>query len=211
MCYSPITIVNPTKYVSLRYRDRFLLRVPCGKCAQCQEEKKREYYLRAYYHAQSYLKDNGFVYFDTLTYAPAHLPKISQFFPTKYDYSCFNSQDVRLFISRLRQRCKRLFKSNFNYFLSSEYGTSESHTHRPHYHILFFVQGKISPLDFSSLVADTWQKGRTDGRPYKSDYYVMNNVLNGDSAKTIRVLKYVTKYISKSCLFTKDITGQYQT
>ncbi len=204
-CFHPITIVNPTKYVSLKYRDRFTLRVPCGQCAYCQEAKKREYYLRSYYHAQQCLSAGGFVLFDTLTYAPVYLPKISDYFPTKYNYPCFDSMHIRKFIAKLRQRCKRGYKSNFDFMLSSEYGSSEFHQHRPHYHILFFVTGKIDPLTFSSLVADCWFYGRTDGKPYKSDYYVINNVLNGDSAKKIRVLKYVTKYISKSCLFTKEI------
>lgn len=205
MCYNPITIVNPTKYVSMKYRDRFLLRVPCGQCAQCQEQKKREYYFRAFYHAQQYLGNQGFVYFDTLTYAPKYLPKVSNYFPTKFDYPCFDGSHIRKFVAKLRQRCKRKYKSNFEFFLSSEYGSSEYHTHRPHYHILFFVKGPIDPLVFSSLVGDCWFYGRTDGKPYKSDFYVLNNVLNGDSAKSIRILKYVTKYISKSCLFSKEI------
>lgn len=204
-CFHPITIVNPTKYVSLKYRDRFTLRVPCGQCAYCQEAKKREYYLRAYYHAEETLLNKGFVLFDSLTYSDTYLPHINQYFPTKYNFSCFDATHIRLFIAKLRQRCKRRYNSNFEYLLSSEYGTSEFHTHRPHYHVLFFVSGEITPLQFSCLVGDTWQYGRTDGKPYKSDYYVLSNVLNNDSAKKIRVLKYVTKYISKSCLFSKQI------
>lgn len=207
MCYHPITIVNPTKYVSLKYRDRYTLRVPCGQCAACQESKKREYYLRSYYHAQEFLSNGGFILFDTLTYSDKYLPHINQFVKTKYNFSCFNGSHIRKFIALLRQWCKRLYNSNFDYMLSSEYGTSECprHTHRPHYHILFFVKGSITPLQLSSMIARAWFYGRTDGKPYKSDYYVLNNVLNCDPAKTIRVLKYVTKYISKSCLFTKQI------
>lgn len=207
LCYHPITIVNPTKYVSLKYRDRFLLRVPCGQCAACQENKRREYYLRSFYHAQDCLSrsdGNAFVLFDTLTYAPKFLPHICDFCNTKYNYPCFDSSHVRKFVVNLRQRCKRWYNSNFDFFLSSEYGTSEFHSHRPHYHVLFFVNGNITPLQFSRLVADTWLYGRTDGIPYKSDYYVMSNVLD-QSAKKIRILKYVTKYISKSCQFTKEI------
>lgn len=205
MCYHPITIVNPTKYVSLKYRDRYTLRVPCGQCAACQESKKREYYLRSYYHAQHYLANGGFVLFDTLTYSDKYLPHINQFVNTKYNFSCFDGSHIRKFVAILRQWCKRKYNSNFEYMLSSEYGTSEQHTHRPHYHVLFFVQGSVTPLQFSRMVADAWFYGRTDGKPYKSDYYVLNNVLAGDSARNIRILKYVTKYISKSCLFTKQI------
>ncbi|MBO7734943.1 MAG: hypothetical protein J6S67_20445 [Methanobrevibacter sp.] len=117
-------------------------------------------------------------------------------------------------MKRLRQRCLRKYNSNFTYFLTSEYGTSEYYnyrghmrkaTHRPHYHVLFFVVGNVKPLEFSKLVAETWSFGITDGKPYKSDLYVLDNVLNGDLAKSIRILKYISKYISKTSVFQKEI------
>lgn len=206
MCYHPITILNPTKYVSLSYRDRFLLRVPCGKCAQCQEQKSQEYYFRAFYHAREALK-NGFVLFDTLTYSDASLPRLRDFFPFNIpNYPCFSSRHIRLFVSALRQRLKRNYNSNFDFMLSSEYGTSPYHTHRPHYHVLFFVSGSITPQEMSQEISDCWSYGRTDGMPYKSEAYVLNNTLEPcNLAQNIRILKYVTKYISKSCLFTLEI------
>lgn len=214
MCYHPITIVNPTKYVSLKYRDRFLLQVPCGKCAQCQQRKVNEYYYRAYHQCIDSLSHGGFVLFDTLSYNDKYLPHITDFVQTKYDFSCFNSKHVRDFMKKLRQRCLRKFKSNFTYFLTSEYGTSDYYnyhgrirkaTHRPHYHVLFFVNGNIKPLEFSALVADCWSYGMTDGLPYKGECYVRGNVLNVDLAKSIKVLKYVSKYISKTSSFQKEI------
>lgn len=212
MCYNPITIVNPTKYVSLKYRDRFLLQVPCGHCAQCQKNKSNEWYFRSYYQMLDTFQQNGFVLFDTLTYAPKYLPMMSDYMHVENDFPCFNSAHLRNFVARLRQRCKRKYNSNFTYFISSEYGTSERHSHRPHYHALFFVTGDISPLQFSALVAELWYYGRTDGIPYKSNNYVLNNTFTRDNfSSSLRTCKYVSKYVQKSCTFQKEIDKRINT
>ena len=206
MCYNPINIINPTKYISLKYRDSYVLQVPCGHCAECLQQKSNEWSYRLYHHALQTFKD-GFVLFDTLTYDNAHLPHISDYLNVdkSVDFPCFSSRDIRLFIADLRQRCKRKFKSNFAYFITSEYGTSERHLHRPHYHALFFVRGKITPLQMSALIATTWHRGRTDGIPYQPANHVLNNSFTSLSAGAIRSLKYVCKYIQKSCSFQKQI------
>lgn len=209
MCYSPVDIVNPSKYVSLRYRDRYVMQVPCGKCAACAAAKSNEWTYRLYHHSLDTF-NGGFVLFDTLTYDNAHLPHISDYFKvdSAVDFPCFSSRDLRLFVADLRQRCKRKFKSNFSYFIASEYGTSERHLHRPHYHALFFVKGLINPLEFSRLVADTWKRGRTDGLPWRSPTHVLDNVFDSMTAGAIRSLKYVCKYIQKSCQFQKQIDAR---
>lgn len=209
MCYHPIKIINPSKYVSLKYRDRFVIEVPCGHCAQCLQSKSDEWSYRLYHHAQSTMK-TGFVLFDTLTYDNAHLPHISDYIPVskEVDFPCFSAKDLRLFVADLRQRCKRQFKSNFSYFIASEYGTSENHLHRPHYHALFFVNGEISPLEFSALVATTWQRGRTDGLPFQNGKHVMDNVFREMSDHALRSLKYICKYIQKDCKFQKTIDSR---
>lgn len=209
MCYSPINIINPSKYVSLRYRDRYVMQVPCGKCAACRSVKSDEWTYRLYHHALDTFQ-NGFVIFDTLTYNNKSLPHISDYIdvPSKVDFPCFSSRDLRLFVSDLRQRCKRKYKSNFSYFIASEYGTSEHHLHRPHYHGLFFVNGSIKPLEFSRLVADAWHRGRTDGLPYRSANHVLENTFDSMSAGAIRSLKYVCKYIQKDCTFQKNIDAR---
>lgn len=206
MCYSPIDVINPSKYVSLKYRDRYVMQVPCGKCAQCLTAKSNEWSYRLFHHALDTFKE-GFVLFDTLTYDNAHLPHISDYIKVSsdVDFPCFSSRDLRLFVADLRQRCKRQYRSNFSYFIASEYGTDNKHLHRPHYHVLFFVKGCISPLDFSLLVAKTWARGRTDGLPYKPSTHVLENTFRDMSAGALRSLKYVCKYIQKSSLFQKTI------
>lgn len=207
MCYHPIDIINPSKYISLSFRDRYVIQVPCGKCAACVTAKSSEWSFRLYYHALDTFRSNGFVLFDTLTYDNKHLPHISDYYSVSsdVDFPCFSSRDLRLFVADLRQRCKRKYNSNFSYFIASEYGTSERHLHRPHYHVLFFVTGKINPLDFSRLVSATWNRGRTDGVPFQSATHVLDNSFTELSAHAIRSLKYVSKYIQKSSKFQKEI------
>ena len=209
MCYSPINIINPSKYVSLRYRDRYVMQVPCGKCAACRTAKSNEWTYRLYQHALDTFH-NGFVLFDTLTYNKESLPHISDYVDISpaVDFPCFSSYDLRLFVADLRQRCKRQYKSNFSYFIASEYGTSENHLHRPHYHALFFVNGSIKPLEFSRLVAAAWHRGRTDGIPFRSPNHVLDNVFDSMSAGALRSLKYVCKYIQKDCTFQKNIDAR---
>lgn len=210
MCYNPIDIINPSKYVNIRYKDRYVIQVPCGKCAACRQSNSNEWTYRLYHHALDTFKNDGFVLFDTLTYDNEHLPHISDYFNVdkSVDYPCFSSADLRKFIANLRQRCKRKFASNFSYFIASEYGTSERHLHRPHYHALFFVVGSISPLDFSTLVADTWSRGRTDGFPFQSAAHVADNTFRDMSVGTLRSLKYVCKYIQKNSYFEKNINAR---
>lgn len=209
MCLNPITIVNPTKYVSLRYKDRYLLQVPCGKCAQCQTKKSDEWRFRLYQEAKFSIENGSFVMLETLTYSDDYLPHISDFFAVtkELDKPCFNSHHLRLFVARLRQHLKRYYNcSNFKYFIASEYGTDNRYSHRPHYHALFFVSGNISPLEFSRQVSKDWLYGRTDGYPWKSAEYVLShNTFNKLDAGTLRGLQYVTKYIQKSSEYQKQI------
>lgn len=212
MCLSPIDIINPTKYVSLKYPDQYLLQVPCGQCAECQTNIGNQWHFRTWYECEDCLKQGGFVYFDTLTYAPKYLPMLSDTvnIPKCLDMSCFSSRDIRLFVVHLRQLLNREYKGvEFRYFISSEFG-SENYTHRPHYHCLFFVFGDIDPLDFSRLISRVWFRGRTDGIDYKSRPYVLGkNVLRGVNAleTKLRVCSYVTKYVQKSCLYSSEVAS----
>lgn len=207
MCYHPITIINPCKYVSLRHRERYLLQVPCGHCAQCATNKSNEWYFRSYHHTLDCLNNGGYVLFDTLTYRNEDLPHLSDFVcvPTGCDYPCFNSRHLQLFNKRLRKKLSK-YQSVYSFFVTSEYGTSEHHTHRPHYHILLYCDGRVDPLVLSKMISDCWLYGRTDGIPYKSAYHVRYNTFHSDQfAESLRTCRYVSKYIQKSCKFEKEI------
>lgn len=203
MCLQPVDILNPHKYISLRYRDRYILQVPCGKCAECQSSLSNQWQYRTYYEFSDCLACGGFVLFDTLTYSDEHLPTISKLLPTSLDFACFSSRDLQLFLKRLRR--KNVYRSSVRYFICSEYG--ELH-HRPHYHVLFFVKSSsIDPIVFSRDVAKSWSKGRTDGIPFKSANYVLshNVIRNNAMSNILRTVNYVTKYVQKSSLFQREL------
>lgn len=201
MCLSPIKIPNPTKYIDLHQRTQLLLHVPCGHCAECQANMSRQWQFRTLAEFDDCLDNQGFVYFDTLTYRNDSLPRISDYFSVDDNFSCFDSRHIRLFLERLRTNLRRSgYDVTFKQFISSEYG---ERTHRPHYHTLFFVQGDISPCDFSRQVADAWQLGRTDGIPWRSSRYVCehNTIMAKSCGNWLKAANYVTKYVQKSSAY----------
>ena len=217
MCLNPLQIRNPAKVINPNGGQLLNMLVPCGVCAQCLQAKRNEWYVRTHYEIQRTLSQGGYVYFDTLTYSDEHLPKLSHFCDIdKYgikDFSCFNHEHFKLFLKRLRRRIEYHYNVNrdsFRYFLTTEYGEDERFTHRPHYHILFFVYADIPPSAFSELVAHCWQYGRTDGYPYKPyDCYVKKHVygkgINQDFTAVTSVALYVSKYITKNSNFCKKL------
>lgn len=221
MCLAPIKLYNPKKRVSLQGGHLFEIEVPCGECAECQENKKNEWYFRTYYEAQSTFDTNGYVYFDTLTYRDADLPHINDYLSDNLklsnllNVSCFSTEDYRLFFVRLRRRLEYdgyQVAGNLKYFLTSEYGDDDRYTHRPHYHVLFFVKLDIDPLKFSHYVNEAWQKGRTDGIDYKPGTYVLNHVFgpkyNCDKVHLQIVCNYVAKYVTKDSEFSATVESR---
>ena len=210
MCYKPITIINPSKYVDISRNDRFLLQVPCGQCVECQKSKSQEWNYRTYYEfVRTFEEYNGYCYFDTLTYDDGHLPRMNEVLPELPAYPCFRSSDITKFLKRVRRSITRKFgvaENALAYFICSEYGSLRG---RPHYHLLFFVRCDIPPFELSKLVSQCWQFGRTDGIPYRSAFYVeRHNVLkNKKLGDILACTQYVTKYVEKDCKL-QDVINQ---
>lgn len=210
MCYKPITMVTPSKQISLYGGQQIKLQFGCGKCCQCLQKKQLEYHYRTYYECQDAFLNGGYVMAVTLTYRPKDVPRLSNIVDTvKYglrDCMLFDYSHYQKFLKVLRMRLKRLGYKNVvvRYFLTSEYGTDPKGTHRPHYHILFYVSSKdLHPYKLSKLISDCWPYGRTDGVPYKPMSYVRNYTFGyyGDAnkrkAELLRVCNYVSKYVTK--------------
>lgn len=150
--------------------------------------------------------------FDCLTYRPKDVPKVSHYIPVprKLDYMCFDHHQIRKFMVLLRKRLERKgfnVKENLRFFLSTEYGTDEHRSHRPHVHILFYVYKNCVPYDVLSCeIAACWPYGLTDGIPYKGRWYVQDRcVIKSGLASSVRVCKYVSKYVQKDSTFQKEI------
>ena len=213
MCLKPIKLRNPTKHISLEGGQPLVIEVPCGNCAECKKQKRLEYRFRSLYQSKDCVNNGGFVLFDTLTYSDDHVPHISDYVDIKKfgisDFTCFNNVHWRNFLKNLRRQLDYHYKCvKFKYFLTSEYGTDDRYTHRPHYHLLFFVDGNsCTPLDFSRLVSKCWYYGRTDGVPYKSNKYVLEHCVTQD-VNVMKICNYVAKYVTKDSTFQKVVNAR---
>lgn len=130
--------------------------------------------------------------------------------------ACFNKKDVRNFFIKLRASLERAgyYKTisvpqyeidgsvtyiekhyvPIKHFLTSEYG---GQFHRPHHHILLFVDLDISPEVLESFVEKCWSHGmidktKKDGSPKQAK----DKVINGNGA-----IAYVAKYVIKDDSF----------
>ena len=180
MCLNPIQIFNRSEKISFRGQS-LIYTVPCGKCSECRKQKSSEYSLRSYIEYKDTLSKGGFVYFDTLTYNDKYLPK-------DYGISHFRRADIILFLKELRVYLTRAgfkVKDKIKYFITSEYGGL---THRPHYHVLFFIT--VSNLDVKTLwkyINKAWKFGFID-----RESTAPSRVVNSQAA-----LNYVSKYVQK--------------
>lgn len=203
-----------SKFISPYHQQKLLTSFKCGKCPECLEQTRREWYARTLYEHMDTVNSGGYTLFDCLTYAPEHLPRVSDFFPSAagmwYDKPCFNHSHLTNFMKRLRvslERAGYASKDNLRFYAATEYG--EHNTKRSHIHICLFVRNNfIEPLELSKFVSDNWSFGRTDGVPYKSSYYVENhNVVRGNKGSSSRVCKYVAKYVTKSIDYQSRLNG----
>lgn len=218
MCLNPRKIINPKRKFSQVGGHQLYMYVPCGKCAECQQQKVNEYLLRSYYESLNCFNNGGFVLFDTLTYSNQNVRYLSDFFdiPKKYDFMCFSYMDFRHFMVRLRERLTSEgfdIKDKLKYFVAAEYGTSEGHSHRPHLHPVFYVYFNIDPFYFSRLISECWSYGRTDGVPFQTRMYVLTKRLfsqkiNPDIIHLQTITSYVTKYICKDSAYQKTLDSR---
>lgn len=203
-CFRPITINNPS-LVKNNVFNRSRLEVPCGHCENCKDVKRMSWYVRLYYEWQFCEDKGGFSLYETLTYNNAHLPFIFDYFDGEKivkQYSCFSVRDVQLYLKKVRKRLKKIFGRviDFRYFLSMEYGGT---THRPHYHILFFVADRsVSPFIFKKVVEDTWAcdyKYLSNGcRDYDIGFgFVKAGKINNGFVSNTGALSYAAKYVAK--------------
>lgn len=217
MCINPLKLPTNSTVISSVFAQKLYNYVPCGDCAECQQSKSREWLFRAHWQFEEVKACNGFALFDTLTYSNEFLPHLSQFLGvSEVDYPCFSLPDIQEFLNRLRILFRRTYHIEgelpLKYFLTSEYGTDERCTHRPHYHIILYcLDSSVNPLDISYMVSKCWLYGRTDGAKYNGKRYVLDkrviraHTKDGDSA---HLHEYVAKYVEKDSEFSKVVRGR---
>lgn len=198
MCTSPIKIKNHSVY-NVGYNQPSFYDVPCGKCLECRNLGMSEWQTRLSYEIDSLYKRKGVAIFLTFTYNDDNLPYIQL---GDVMQSCFDRKSVLKFLNQLKVRIYRLYgKRSYKYFFTSEYG---SHTKRPHYHALFFLENVVNPTVFAETCRDLWVYGYMFPKfDLHKNTYVDN--FGKPSQITIRSLaggaKYVSKYITKDLSF----------
>lgn len=86
MCFSPIKLYN-RKRLFRTGGDPAVLTIPCGKCAECLEQKQKDYIFRTWYEKQKFDRkygENVRMFFLTLTFTKESVPVQVQ--ELKYSY-----------------------------------------------------------------------------------------------------------------------------
>lgn len=198
MCYRPLHIKANSVYrntnVSASTYD-----VPCGKCESCRDMYRSMWKCRLWHELEYTIKNGGVSVFLTFTYNNKCLPSISI---DGVDIPCFNHNDVKTFLNRLKIRMYRLYgKNSYKYFIAMEYGKN---TKRQHLHGLFFLSSTVDWQVFTELCRELWQsKGFMFPKRNKCGDYVKDD--GTDDSPLIRsVVKgsiYVSKYVTKDLSF----------
>lgn len=171
MCLCPKYITNRKLHWNLF--EPVKLHVPCGKCEECKQMGRSDWFVRSYFE---WLKSRESTYFYTLTYNNEHLPTFD-------GIACFNKKDLQDFLKRLRNRLSPLGIS-LKYLITCEFGELRN---RSHYHALFFLSENINAFWLKKMIAEAWQKGFVkEGQNY--------GLVSSDLG-----ISYVTKYITKDC------------
>lgn len=232
MCVDKKLYITKSHLISLDHFQPGYINVNCGKCCECLDSRKNDWYIRSYYEALDCIRKGGFCLFDTLTYRDSDLPTIRRVLfedrkkmdwdfssvPDDLNFPCFSKRDVQLFFKRLR---KHFDDESVRFFLCGEYGSEDEYvdergnvrvgTARPHYHVIFFVTASVDPIEFSRIVASEWIHGRTDGVPYKGVLYVRSKRLfrvHPCDYHFNNLINYFQKYTLKNGEFQKEIDSR---
>ena len=154
MCLYPRTIKNPNKGIHTFYTeytkdtDCSYIRIPCGVCPEC-----RGLYQTYLLQRCQLMSTDHDIYFATLTYSNEAMPythKVEHIDGNCRRYRYADPRDFRLMIKRIRKNYLR-GNPEFKYLAVTEYG---GRTHRPHWHILFFVPQKN--FQYYDIQRDKW-------------------------------------------------------
>lgn len=201
MCFRPVTISN-RKLDKNPLIDRLRVQVPCGNCMDCKNQKRMAMWVRLHSEFTDCFKKNGTILYQTLTYNNNSIPTLLG----DKDFKCFSKKDVQKFIKRVRSRLERHFPTfdfpkRVHYFVSSEFG---GNTHRPHYHILWFVPNSYNyRWVIRKIVDESWQFGFR--------HYGRNHGFVDSTGALHYCAKYICKDICEEDFFKKFVQKFRQT
>lgn len=172
------------------------IQVPCGKCAECQRDRAREWSTRIALDVKYYGSEDNF-YFITLTYNDDNIPFTESGYPT------LNIEDYQLFMKRFRKVQKDLYGiDGVRFYIAGEYG---SKTLRPHYHLLvwnciisdlqmFRISTTGNHLFTSQMIHDLWYHFQNPDDKTSPRYSIGHHLIGKGSLATAM---YTAKYVSK--------------
>lgn len=137
----------------------FNYKVPCGKCAICQINRRQDWAIRLLEE----VKDSENSKFITLTYCDEKL------FYNSLGCASVNKYHIQCYIKKLR----RASKNKIRFYTVAEYG---GRTNRPHYHVMLYN----CPRDFDDVVTKKWEFGNVyiGNITIKSSMYVTKYHVN---------------------------------
>lgn len=182
---------------------------PCGHCSECKEQRILSWQVRGFHEYIHTQKNNGYVYFLTLTYCDEFLP-IMEYTDSDlnlHSISTWNTKHVKNCLKRFRRQLERLgYKSQVRYLLTCERGGSDVYrddrgherkaTNRPHYHIIMTVNGCTLGYDETLYIfKNSWAHYNPADHTRKTYGNVYNERITRTPQQAIR---YVCKYVVKN-------------
>lgn len=157
------------------------IQIPCGRCLNCQIDKRRQWEERAEYEYKQKLTGS----FITLTYADENLIKCRKIDNENNNQFSLCKEHLQKYIEEVRAKVKEIWKpennvlcnKEFSYIACGEYGESNKELPRPHYHILMFG---LDYIYCKKILEEAWKGGIVDIRP----------ILKGG-------IRYILKYMDK--------------
>lgn len=197
MCFRPLHIKANSVYRNTNV-SACTYDVPCGKCDSCRDMYRSMWKCRLWHELEYTIKSGGVSVFLTFTYTNKCLPSINI---DGVDIPCFNHDDVKTFLNRLKVRMYRLYgKNSYKYFIAMEYGKQ---TKRQHLHGLFFLSSVVDWKVFVELCRELWRFGFMFPKCSRSGQYIHDD--GSDDSPLIRsIVKgsiYVSKYVTKDLSF----------
>lgn len=164
--------------------------VPCGKCMECRKRYSNDWRFRLF--KEMSLGRHRSVRFVTFTLSP--------------EYYEDNPLHAREYIRRFLDRFRKVYRRSLRHWICCEYGSSETGTHRLHFHGLLFDFPGDHTFDLP-LGPDGLQVRRHSASCFASrlqPLWKYGLVHVGDHAD-LDTAMYITKYITKGWIeYTKD-------